>query len=55
MSRRTTPKPILQSWADVRNYDELVRRIEALVSDEMRTKVLCEAGGYPILGIECGL
>ncbi len=55
MSRRTTPKPILQSRADVRNYDELVRRIEALVSDEMSSKVLGEAAGYPILGIECGV
>ena len=55
MSRRTTPRLILPSRVDLRDYDELVRRIEALASAQMRIKVLGEAAGYPMLGVECGV
>ena len=38
----------------MRDYDEIVRRVEAL-ADEVQTRVLGEAEGYPIFGIARGV
>ena len=50
-----TLKIFIMGKAEVRDYGELVRRIEALASEEVRVEVLAEAAGYPIFGVESGI
>jgi protein MpaA len=46
------PKRISLAW--MRDYNELVRRLEALASDTLQRKVLGEVEGYPIYRLGLG-